>query len=371
MKLLVTLLCLALLCLTLGQAALAKDIISERKIPLEPGNWAREDRMQFGSYLGTPAAMLTGGPFAANGTDITDGRIDVDIAMHGQRGFVGVTFRDAGDGNFELVYLRPHKTRLPDALQYTPAINGLTGWQLYSNEGFTAAAELPHNRWVHVALEFVGDEARVYIDNASEPALVIPDLKGTTNRGAVGIWGRNVAHFANFKVTEYKPGQRSEPRFEAGQGVIDDWEISPVFEAATLPPAEIPSGITWTPATLEAPGMLNLSRYHAKLARNDRTNPDSNLDVIFARTTIRVDEAQRRKIWLGYSDEVTLYLNGKPVWEGRQAFAHRYPFSLGIVGLEQDAVWLDLEPGDNELTLAVGEIFGGWGFMAKFADPTE
>jgi hypothetical protein len=45
------------------------------------------------------------------------------------------------------------------------------------------------------------------------------------------------------------------------------------------------------------------------------------------------------------------------------------PAFLGIVNPENDAVYLPLKEGRKELMLAVSELGGGWGFIARLADP--
>jgi hypothetical protein len=71
---------------------------------------------------------------------------------------------------------------------------------------------------------------------------------------------------------------------------------------------------------------------------------------------------------LGYSDEVSVFLNGRILFRGRSAQAFRDPTFLGIVNVEDDAVYLPLRKGKNELTLAVSEIGGGWGFICRLGD---
>ncbi len=43
----------------------------------------------------------------------------------------------------------------------------------------------------------------------------------------------------------------------------------------------------------------------------------------------------------------------------------REPGALGLVDVNNDAVYLPLRKGDNELVLAVTEFFGGWGFICR------
>ena len=53
---------------------------------------------------------------------------------------------------------------------------------------------------------------------------------------------------------------------------------------------------------------------------------------------------------------------------GRSAQAFRDPEFLGIVNLDNDAVYLPLKKGSNELMLAVSELGGGWGFICRLED---
>ena len=74
-----------------------------------------------------------------------------------------------------------------------------------------------------------------------------------------------------------------------------------------------------------------------------------------------------KKLYLGYSDEVSVFLNGKILFRGRSAQNFRDPGFLGIVNPENDTVYLPLKKGSNELMLAVSELGGGWGFVCRLA----
>jgi len=65
---------------------------------------------------------------------------------------------------------------------------------------------------------------------------------------------------------------------------------------------------------------------------------------------------------------VRVFLNGKILYRGRSAQGFRDSGFLGIVNPENDAVYLPLKKGSNELTLAVSELGGGWGFVCRLAD---
>ena len=93
-----------------------------------------------------------------------NGIIEVDIATEHKRSYPGILFRIQSEDAFENVYFRPHRAgHYSDAIQYVPVFNGVSGWQFYSGDGFTAEVSLPASRWVHVRMEVMGTQARVFV----------------------------------------------------------------------------------------------------------------------------------------------------------------------------------------------------------------
>jgi hypothetical protein len=92
------------------------------------------------------------------------------------------------------------------------------------------------------------------------------------------------------------------------------------------------------------------------------------MKVVYARTRIDADRAQVKRLYIGYSDDVSVFLNGRILFRGRSAQNFRDPAFLGIVSADNDVVYLPLQQGRNELMLAVSELGGGWGFICRIAD---
>jgi hypothetical protein len=92
------------------------------------------------------------------------------------------------------------------------------------------------------------------------------------------------------------------------------------------------------------------------------------MKVVYARTSIESDRDQLKKLEIGYSDDVSVFFNGKILFRGRSAQNFRDPGFLGIVNPENDGVYLPLKKGRNELVLAVSELAGGWGFICRLTD---
>ena len=99
-----------------------------------------------------------------------------------------------------------------------------------------------------------------------------------------------------------------------------------------------------------------------------RLEPQPGTKLIYARTRIESDRDQVQRLEIGYSDEVSVFLNGQILYRGRSAQNFRDPGFLGIVNPENDAVYLPLKKGSNELMLAVSELGGGWGFICRLGE---
>ncbi len=297
--------------------------------------------------------------------EFQNGIIEVDIAVDGSRSYPGILFRMQSKDTYEKFYLRPHRAGLyPDALQYAPTFNAASCWQLYTGEGFTASAQLPDNQWLHLKMEIHGTQARVYLGDAEQPALVIHDLKHGLSKGAIGVSEPTggLAYFSNFKFRhDDKLEFITPPPPESPSRMIRNWEVSRPFQVAGIDTEKYPRFFTifnaaWRNVETEPSGLVNLSRLFKHEAAGG--------DCVFARTVVRSDRRRSVKLSFGYSDNVEIFLNGEKVFSGRSAYRSRDPSFVGAVGLN-DAVYLTLERGINDIFLMVSDSFGGWGFMGR------
>ncbi|MEJ2721381.1 MAG: SMP-30/gluconolactonase/LRE family protein [bacterium] len=297
--------------------------------------------------------------------EFDNGVIEVDVFADGRRSYPGIAFRMQNERNYERVYLRPHRAGVyPDALQYTPVINGIAGWQLYNGDGCTAAAEIPRGEWLHVRIEIRGTQARVYLGDATAPALEITDLKHGVSKGSVGVFGPRdgTAYFADFAFrADDDLGFVPPPRVFTPAGMITEWELSQSFKISGMDPGTYPSerqfkGVTWETVACDETGLLDIARYRP------RFTPEP--DIVLARAVVRSDEKKTVKCQFGYSDFMSVFLNGKILFSGSSGYQERDPSFLGILGLF-DSVYLPLEAGDNELLVMVAESFGGWGLICR------
>lgn len=159
-------------------------------------------------------ALLTGSSFS-NGT------IEVDVAgarragysttgdSTGFKGFIGVSFRVRGD-SAERFYLRPENARGNDQLfrnrstQYEADPDYL--WQRLRRESpgvYESYVDIEPGAWTKVKIEVDGTKARLYVNGASQPSLIVNDLKLGAGRGKVALWARisSEAYFSNLRIT--------------------------------------------------------------------------------------------------------------------------------------------------------------------------
>jgi len=304
--------------------------------------------------------------------DLEDGVIECDVAMKSAvRSYPGLLFRVRSPEDYERVYLRPHRSPLyDDAVQYIAAFHGVDSWQFYNGFGLTARAVIPTDRWVHFKIEILGTQARVFLDNAPQPVLVVGDLKRGKSRGGLGLttMADGNSFFSNFS---FRPDASLSfppaPKVHLPPGCVLDWELSPPFKKRLLDLDRYPDlkalGVSrWTKVAAQADGVLDFSRTYGRLGIEP--------DAILARTVIRADKEGPRKFWFGYSDEAGIFLNGRLVFYGNSAYRYRDTSFLGIVG-PYDAVSLPLKKGPNEILFIIGEASGGWGLVLQDATAVD
>ncbi len=368
---------------TMAEQGAAAQSAQTLSVPPDSPRWQLEGQAKPAEYLGRKCLYMDGAAAILKDFEMRDGVLDVDVATPASRGFFGFDFRiDEKGANYEEVYLRQHKSGLPDAMQYTPVLNTGRNWQLYNGPGFTGAVDIPKDVWFHLRLEVTGAQAKLYVKDMEKPALVMDDLKSGVQKGQVALYVlTGAAYFSNFEVrtTPDAPWERHLPPMPAG--TLTKWSLSPSYDALArnlehpLSPAES-TAIQWQDVEAEPPGFVVIYRYreapHPRVTFqgdfSKRLEPQPGMKVVYARTSIDSDRDHVKKLFIGYSDDVSVFLNGKILYRGRSAQGFRDPGFLGIVNPENDAVYLPLKKGSNELVLAVSELGGGWGFICRWAD---
>lgn len=299
-----------------------------------------------------------------------NGTIGWDIWVTGGRSYAGVVFRQQANRDYEEFYVRPHKANglNSDAFQYTPAFHGTSCWQLYHGSGYTSPAVIPANQWIHFDLEVKGRRALVTMAGEPLTQMEVNRLELGDLTGRIGVKGPadGSAWFSNFRYSPDDPELPAAPmEAPAIPGIIQHWEITqPVVNSETDPYRYYDSrqNLAWKPIQAEPSGLVNLDR---AVVRN-LAQPG----WLYARTKVHAGVAGIHKYHLGYSDYVTVFINGTPVFSSTNAYLSRDPGFQGLTGFF-DELLLPVKAGENEITLLVGEEFGGWGFMMRDGEAVD
>lgn len=347
-------------------------IAQTKAVPGAEDEWEIEnpDRVsdaRIETFLGRRALMLRNNTHVIRkSVELIDGTIEFDVAPTDQGHFTAVLFRRDSGQNHENVYMRAHKSGNFDAIQYAPHIKGSATWQIYPE--FNTLAELPRNKWTHIKIEIRGTEMKLFVNGSAEPALIVPRLRCDTSKGAVAFWARVnaqpetwAAAISNVSIRPAAPINQAGTSIAAPpRGVLTDWEYSSPLKAHPGPVLSIPKMTEWRALTVEESGLVNMTRAIGR---------QSERSTAFVRTSIMAESQKTVALDLGFSDEVTVFLNGKPVYSGINAWESRYPGFLAPVKLGDQRIYLDLKTGRNELVLAVSDDQRfGWGLVAAIED---
>lgn len=138
-----------------------------------------------------------------DGPDFKDGTIEVELAgaprkdaRPDMRGFIGIAFRVQGEGDkFECFYLRPSNGRANDQLQRNHSLQYVSepgfGWKKLRTENpgqYESYADLVPGEWTKVKIVVSGTKAQLYVNGATQPALIVSDLKQGDASGKIGLW---------------------------------------------------------------------------------------------------------------------------------------------------------------------------------------
>ncbi|MEQ9397731.1 MAG: hypothetical protein RJQ04_01055 [Longimicrobiales bacterium] len=326
--------------------------------------WTMDGEATTERFLGREALVLQGDAWLD--VDLEDGRIVFDVAGTSELGFYGIAFRAADDRNYEHFYVRPFQTGRPDATQYTPVYNGLSGWQLYTGEAYGQAVDIPHERWVRVEMAFRDQRLDVWVDGQHRVFPVL-DRPARSGRIAITASGQAPGRFSEFRMARGAPvattgeGPRPAP---VPDGAVRVWSVSSPFAEALLEGGEDladmdRSGLSWSTLKVGPGGIMNVARLHPR-------TPEAN--TVLARVVLEADEATVVRAPFGFSDRVGVFLNGERIYSGRAEWRSQDHRFLGTVGLF-DEVSLRLRPGRNEVVLALSESFGGWGGVLQIDAP--
>jgi hypothetical protein len=169
--------------------ALAQPAGSERPLPFGSGWELRGERTKVEREGDREILTVESGFAYRRDVEFVDGTIEFDVKVTRRRSFVYLLFRMQQDREHEEIYLRPHKSGLPDAAQYAPVWQGRSSWQLYHGPGGTSAVEFEPGRWTHVRLVVQGRRGALFVDDMQKPALLVPHLAREPKAGYIALRG--------------------------------------------------------------------------------------------------------------------------------------------------------------------------------------
>lgn len=360
------------LCLPFLTGAPTAQAVEPVTVPMTADRWQAKENAEFLRQLGFYHGLMRLNSGAAVLKDLTfsNGTIEFDVNTIG-RGAPGIAFRRQDEGNFELLYLRPDPAcpAFAACIQYAPQTHGVLLWDLFPQ--YQTRAPLRDNGWNHIRMVISGRRMNVFVNDAPSPTLQVGRLEGDAMKGGVHLEGP--ATFANLVITpgavDGLPPEPAKDPLDGDRGLVRNWRLSSV---SALPNGKEPmynempaSSQEWKTISAERNGLVNLSRQYGKPL------PNPNLAVAWLKTTIASDSRQTKKVDIGWTRELWVFVNGKLVYADQNLWEQETSRKApdGRCSLENGSFTLNLEPGDNEVAVAIANNFYGWGVMLRLADP--
>jgi hypothetical protein len=163
----------------------------------------------------TPA---TDGFALIKGLDFRDGEIELEVsgapskaADPTARGFIGIVFHIQDDGTHaENIYLRPSNGRVEDQLQRNHSVQYVSTpdwtWQRLRKETpgqYESYVDMQPGEWTRMRIVIHGKNADLYVGAATQPCLVVRDMKLGETHGGVALWigPGTEGYFRNVTIT--------------------------------------------------------------------------------------------------------------------------------------------------------------------------
>ena len=350
----------------------AGAIASPVTIPMTAERWEVQGPVAFETHEGRPAMRLgapvsgkrEGGVASIKGLDFKTGVVEFDMLLPDAMEFSGPLFHQPNELTGEYIYLRPHMNGKPDAIQYTPVVNGNLAWQIFTGPGFEAQTTFPLGRWTRVRLDVFESSAQLSLDG--RPVLHMPELKNGPLSGVFGfaslMGGTYYSNVSVERIADYRDPTPAVAVKPLPDGIVGNWQVSEAIthEAAfDRAAASNWAGVRWHSIAVENNGIANLSK----------AGPDGDDEHSFiARFTVDSTGVKVVPMKFGFSDDVRVYLNGHPLYEGSDRQNSRDYRFLGHAGF-WDTVFLPLKAGANEIVLVVTDPTNGGTAAAAIIEP--
>jgi hypothetical protein len=347
---------------------------SAQVVPLKAEDWIfKPGAVEFGDSAGVARMTILSsqGNVVFRHGDFSDGTIEFDV-IPTDPGFSQFDFRWQDSTETECFYFRTTRGAghpyVMEGVQYAPIVRGNMWWDIMAH--YQGNANFGQGASNHVKLVISGRRMLVYVNGVTatsgRPTLDIGELEGNTTHGSIGFSGQAI--ISNLVL---KPGKveglspvavtdpvANDPRY------LRHWQMTTPDSLA--PGVDFSYGLmpgkaaVWQPIDAERRGLINLTR---KWVVN-RTH-----QVVWLKTVVHADVAGRYNMRLGFVDEVWMFINGRLFYADKNFYGQPIAKTpRGRLSLENAMLELPLQQGDNELLVAVGSNFYGWGIVARFDD---
>lgn len=275
-------------------------------------------------------------------------RLQAEVAIPKEVGFIGFVFGAKDSSNYELVYLAPEE------IQYDPVMNGSMTWQIYNGPWYQKPLPNTTGVWQKFTLEVQLNGAAVYIGDNPEPQLVISNLQHGGSTGKIGIWNFLHSYIRNLSIEEIQPAPIAKRSTDINQlkseAFVTEWWVSKPFVKDKQPESEQ----SWTKVIVEENGTLNINRIY-------KAEPGISLEV---KSVFTIPEEKETLLSFGFSDQIRLWVNEQEVYQG--SWNWNPPASDGRIRPSFASVPIKWRAGLNTIYAVVSqnESFG-WGLTVK------
>lgn len=340
--------------------------INEIRIPLTVSHWESPAKsVDFVVYKGASAMKILSGEdkIILKDFKFSNGTIEYDVEPQGE-GFAGLYFRMADAKETEYLYLRTARAgnrMAMDAVQYAAFSKGVNLWDLLGH--YQGPANIKKDVWNHIKLVISGMQMIVYVNELEQTTLEIPRLEGDTQSGSIAFDGKcTISNLVirpdaveGLSAREGFDPTHHDPRYIRAWQVSEAWSLP---KGKELYEGEFPKPETkWESVSAERRGLINLTRLYGVSERR----------FVWLRVKLTSVKEQKRKIALGFSDEVWVYLNRQPVFVDKNIYTSPGMRKMpnGRISIENAEFEVSLGAGENELLVGVANDFYGWGIISR------
>jgi hypothetical protein len=143
-----------------------------------------------------------GGMAILKGSDFKDGVIETEIAGMPRagappdiRGFLGIAFRVQSPEKYECFYIRATNGRADDQVRRNHSTQYISApdypWERLRKENpgvYESYVDLEPGAWTKIKIAVSGTKAKLYVNGADQPTLIVNDLKLGESHGQIALW---------------------------------------------------------------------------------------------------------------------------------------------------------------------------------------